>query len=124
MRRIENVERLLAERPPDHLGRERRAAHPEQHDCIDLIRDGVRELHEQVDVLAHAPWLIEPAEPLRLVGARPQRRVAPPDPLDDLGVRHAAASAPRFARTSSMIWSNESANFCTPSASIVSTTPS
>ena len=80
-----------------------------------------RELQQQVDVLAHAPRLVEPAEPLRLVGARPQRRVAPPDPLDDLGVRHAAASAPRFARTSSMIWSNESANFCTPSASIVST---
>ena len=86
--------------------------------------DGVRELQKQVDVLAHAPRLVEPAEPLRLVGAGPERRIARPDPLDDLRVRHAAASAPRFARTSSMIWSNESANFCTPSASIVSTTSS
>src|SRR5581483_10314736 len=100
VRRVEHVERLLAERAPQHLGRERRAAHAEQDDVVDAVDDRVRELEEQVDVLAHPPRLVEPA------------RI------------HAAASVPRLARMLSRIWSNESANFCTPSCSSTATTSS
>ena len=37
-----------------------------------------------VDPLEHPPGLVEPAEPVRLVGSRPDRRVARPDAVDDL----------------------------------------
>src|SRR5581483_10569905 len=147
VRRVEDVERLLAKRAPQHLRRERRAAHAEEHDRVDPVDDRVRELQQQVDVLAHAPRLVEPAEPSRLVCARPERRVARPDapygfcsgaakagtcasgrlrPAYAPGVpaHHAAASEPRLARIESTISSNESANFRTPSASSVATTSS
>ena len=125
MSRVEHVERLRPERLLEHLGRERRAAHPEQHDRVDLADQRVGELEQQVDVLAHPPGLVEPAEPLRL---RPRpvqtRRVARPDPLDDLGSRSRGARALRLAPMLSTISSNESMNFCTPSASSVAVTSS
>jgi hypothetical protein len=126
MRRVEHVEALDAEGPTEHLGREARAPHAEQDDRIEpLVGDGVGEGLELGDTLAHATRLVEPAEPLRLVGARPERRVALPDPVDQLcAFVHAVASSPRFARTPSSSSSNESANFCTPSSSSVSVTSS
>ena len=75
MRRVEDVERLLPKRAREHLGRERRAAHAEQHDRVEAVDDRVGELQQQVDVLPHAPRLVEPAEPLPLVRP-PSRRVA------------------------------------------------
>ena len=86
MRRVEDVEALGAERAAHHLGRERRAAHAEHDDVVDRARRDhlVRELEHLVQLLQHPLRLVEPAEPLRLVGAGPDGRVARPDPLDDI----------------------------------------
>src|SRR5207248_5546411 len=104
-----------------------RAAHAEEDDRVDVVVcDGVGEGLELGDPFAHAARLVEPAEPLRLVGAGPDGRVPFPDPVDQLAtVRvHAGASSPCFARTPSSSSANESANFCTPSSSSVSVTSS
>jgi len=64
------------------------------------------------ELLEHAVRLVEPAEPLRLVAAGPDRRVPSPDPLDDVGRdRHATASASRFSAIPCFNSVNESMNF-------------
>src|SRR5713101_7579348 len=115
MRRVENLEALDPEGAADHLRREARTAHAEQDDRVEVVvRDGVGERLELDDPFAHAARLVEPAEPLRLVGAGPNGRVSLPDPVDQLAtVGHAGASSPCFARTPSSSSANESANFCT-----------
>ncbi len=125
VRRVEDVERGGAERPPQHLGGEARAAHPEQDDRVEpLLRDRVREGRQLPDPLAHLPRLVQPAEPLRLVGAGPDGGVALPDPVDELATLAHALTSSRFDRTPSSSCTNESANFCTPSSSSVSVTSS
>ena len=117
MRRVEHVEALDAERAPQHLRREARAAHAEQHDGVEaFVGDGVGERLELVDALAacgaarRASRATSPRRaPVQTVGSRSQIRS-----MSSLRVRHAAASSPRFARTPSSSSSNESANFCTP----------
>ena len=90
MRRVEHVEAGRVERAPQHLGREARAAHPEQDDGVDPVGgDLLGERGELGHALAHAARLVEPAEPPRLVGAGPRRRVALPDPVDEVGALHA-----------------------------------
>ena len=91
MRRIEHVERLDVERPPQHLGRERGAAHPEQDAVVELLGRRLRERVQLVDVVADARDDVEPAEPAILVRAGPERRVVAPDPLDDGVSRRARA---------------------------------
>ncbi len=103
-------------------GRERRAAHAEQDAVVELLGRGLREGVQLVDVDADARDDVEPAEPVILARVGPERSVVGPDPLDDR--RHAAASSARLARIPSSSSWNESANFCTPSASSVSTTSS
>jgi hypothetical protein len=123
--RVEDVEVLGLEQAPHHFGGETRSAHPEQDDVLDLDAGGV--LHQLVDTLAHPRRLVQPAEPLRLVGARPDRRIAFPDPLDQLGRSERAqaeTSWPRFARMPSTSSSNESMNFWTPSSSSTRVTSS
>jgi len=118
---------LLAERPLEDLGRERRAAHPEQDERVEFRARLLCELGDLADALQHPSRLVEPTEPLVLAGAGPDRRVAGPDPLDELLLRcdaQAGASCPRFDRIPSSSSSNESANFCTPSRSSVSVTSS
>ena len=51
MRRVEDVERLDDEGPPEHLGRERGAAHPEQDAVVELLGRGVGERVQLVDVV-------------------------------------------------------------------------
>ena len=82
MGRVEHVERDAAERPP-HLGGERRAAHAEQDDVVELLGRGAREGVQLVDVEPHAGDDVEPAEPAVLAGVGPERRVVGPDPLDE-----------------------------------------
>ena len=122
MRRVEDVERLDVERPPQHLGRERRAAHTEQDAVVELLARRLRERVQLVDVASHARDDVEPAEPVILVRVGPERRVVAPDPLDNGA--HAGASSVRFALIPSSSSSNESLNFCTPSRSSVSVTSS
>ncbi len=101
VRRVEHVERLAAEGAPEHLGGEARAPHPEQHDRVEpLVGDGVRERGELLDPLAHAARLVEPAEPFRLAGAGPDRGVALPDPVDELGAIHGRVRRQRADRAS------------------------
>src|SRR5205823_285397 len=76
MRRVENLERARLERLREHVRREARAAHAEEDECVDHPGRG--------HVLDEAQEVLEPAEPLRLVAAGPERRVAGPDPLDQL----------------------------------------
>ncbi len=129
VRGVEHVQPLAAEGAAEHLGRKRRPAHPEQHHLVEPPVDVVGQREEEVQVLAAPRRLVEPAEPARLVFRRPDRRVARPDPLDELAtvrghVARAAATAPRFARIPSSSASNESANRRTPSSSSTSTTSS
>src|SRR4030095_6928592 len=85
--------------------------------------DLVGELQNIVQLLQHAARLVEPAEPLRLVGAGPEGRVARPDPLNEIRRDgHAAASTARFSAIPCLSSTNESVNFCTPSRSSVSVT--
>ena len=83
MRAVEDVERLDLERPPQHLRRERRAAHAEQHAVVELLDGGLGERGELAHVRLHPHDDVEPAEPAVLVGAGPERGVVRPDPLDD-----------------------------------------
>src|SRR5581483_11458714 len=71
VRGVEDVEAVAAERAPEDLGRERRAAHPEQHDVVEQAGDVLDEREHDLDVLAPPAGLVEPAEPARLVAARP-----------------------------------------------------
>jgi hypothetical protein len=84
MRCVEHVETRGAEPAPEHLGRERRAPHPEEHHVVDLGGDAAGELRDLPHALAHSQRLVEPAEPVGLVAARPDGRVALPGPFDDL----------------------------------------
>ena len=80
-----------------------------------------------VEALEHPGGLVEPAEPLRLVCAGPDGRVARPDPVDELDSfqrAHAGASCSRFDSMPSSSSVNESMNFWTPSRSSVSLTSS
>ena len=129
VRRVEHVQVVQAERPFQHLWCERRAAHPEQDERVEPRARRLRELDDVAGPLQHALRLVEPAQPPILVGAGPDRRVASPDPLDEVllrGDRHryAGASSPRFARMPSSSSVNESMNFWTPSRSSVSVTSS
>src|SRR6266852_947680 len=127
MRRVEDMKVFRGERPPHHLGSERRAAHPEHDEVVDRTRGDnlVRELEHLVELLLHAKRLVEPAEPLRLVAAGPDGRVALPDPLDEIRRGgHAAVRTARFSRMPCFSSLNESVNFCTPSRSSVSDTSS
>ena len=87
VRRVEHVEALGAEGALEHLGREARAAHPEQDEGVDLARraDLLDEALQVAEPAAHPHRLVQPAEPLRLVIAGPERRVTLPDPRDELG---------------------------------------
>ena len=122
MRRVENVEGLDRERAPEDLRRERRAAHPEQDEVVELLARRLCEGVQLRDARTDPADDVEPPEPAVLAGAGPERRVVRPDPVDDAA--HAAASCARFARIPSSSSSKESANFCTPSASSVATTSS
>src|SRR3954447_18924989 len=128
VRRVEHVQLLLSERPLEDLGRERRTTHAEQDERVELRARLLREAGQLADPLQLPTRLVEPAEPLVLVGAGPDRRVAGPDPLDELLVRRdahqAGASCPRLDWIPSSSSSNESANFCTPSRSSVLVTSS
>ena len=126
---VENLEALRAERAPQHLRGEARAAHPEEDD----VREAGRlrgERDELGQTLLHAQRLVEPAEPLRLVATGPEGRVACPEALDQLGAldrRHAlrgSTSSPDLARMPSSSSAKESANFSTPSRSSVRVTSS
>src|SRR5262249_55422368 len=94
VRRVEHVEAFGAERPAQHFRREARAAHAEQDERVDLAGRGdvLGELLELAQPFADPPRLVEPAEPLGLVAARPERRVPLPDPLDDAVLAHAASA--------------------------------
>jgi hypothetical protein len=125
MRRVEDVKPVDAERPAQHLGRERGAAHPAQDDVVDLVVQRLREAADVTELLGDVQGLVEPAEPLRLVASGPRRGIPLPDAFDQpLGVHRYAATASRFALTPSRSSANESENFCTPSFSSVSTTSS
>ncbi len=90
--RVEHVQRgpavLVAEAQADHLGRERRAAHPEEDDVLEaLVADLAREGLEVVDGLAHRVADRQPAEPvgdLGLPGRAPERVVLLPDAVRDV----------------------------------------
>src|SRR5688500_3047383 len=82
VRGVERLERVDAEEALHHLRREARTTHPEQAHAVEL--DSREQLDELVHTLVHAKRLVEPAEPLRLVTAGPDARVAAPDPVDEL----------------------------------------
>ena len=86
MRGVEHLEAARVERALDHLGRKARTAHPEQDEGVDDPGRGqiLDELEQVAHAAAHAHRLVQPAEPLRLVVAGPERRVAGPDALDHL----------------------------------------
>src|SRR5207253_7484299 len=125
VRRVENVEAGGAKRLPEDLGREARAAHPEEDERGELRARRLSELAQLRRPLAHPPRLVEPAEPARLVAPGPDGRVTLPDPLEQLGgLDQAATTCPSFSRMPSSSSSKESANFCTPSSSSVAVTSS
>ena len=128
MGRVEHVQALDAERPLQHLRGERRPPHAEQDERLEARSRVAGELVQLADPLLHPLGLVEPPQPLVLVGTSPDGRVPAPDTLDELLLgddRHqACANSPRFALIPSISSSNESENFCTPSRSSVSTTPS
>ena len=88
LRRIGGVEhvqlgelRLPAKGPLQHLGAEARASHAEDQNVrAALAPRGFANAREPVQVRELAVGDPEPAEPLRLIAAGPQRRVARPEP--------------------------------------------
>src|SRR4029079_12328243 len=92
--RVEDVERLDVERPPQHLWRERGTAHAEQDTVVALLGRRLGKRVQLVDVCADGGNDVEPAQPAILARIGPERRVVGPDPLDDR--RHAAASSARL----------------------------
>ena len=94
MRRVEDVEALTRERAAQDLGREARPAHSEQDDVVGVGR-GFGQLTQLAEPLPHPQRLVEPPEPLGLVLAGPDGRVALPDALDELaGLDHGDPAAP------------------------------
>ena len=125
MRRVEDVEPVDVEAAAQHLGGERRAAHPAEDDGVDLVVERLGDAADVLELLLDVQRLVEPAEPVRFVASGPDRGVPFPDPLDQaLAVHSYAATLSRFARTPSSSSANESENFCTPSFSSVATTSS
>ncbi len=130
MRRVQDLQVVALERSPKHLGREARPAHAEKDDRVELADCAAGELLELGHALAHPQRLVEPAEPAVLVAPGPERGVASPEALDQLGGRErgqlpqAGTSSPDFARMPSRSSAKESANFSTPSRSSVSVTSS
>src|SRR5439155_27117322 len=112
--------------PGQHLGRQARATHAEEDAVVEALGRLLREADELGDLPLHPSRLVEPAQPLLLARGGPERRVACPDPADDLGVAgaHALTSSLFFERTPSKSSSKESVNFCTPSCSRTRTTSS
>ena len=84
MRRVEHAHALAAEGTAQHFRCERGAAHPEQDDVVHLPLHRVREREQEGDVVTAPRGLVQPAEPPRLVLRGPDRRIARPDPLDEL----------------------------------------
>ena len=97
---VEHVERGIArrgaERAPQHLGRQARAAHAAEHHPAELRPHLVGEGGEGLRLLRHRLADGEPAQPvpdLRRVGVvLPDRRVAGPDALGQLGASSMASS--------------------------------
>ena len=125
MRRVEHVEPVDLEAAPQHLRRERRAAHPAQDDGVDLVVQRLGEAANVVELFLDVQRLVEPAEPVGLVAAGPRRGIPLPDRFDQaFAVHRYAVTASRFARTPASKSAKESENFCTPSFSSVATTSS
>src|SRR6266540_4236505 len=78
---------LDAERALQDLWREARPAHAQQDKGLEVCAGGVREFPQLAYPLLHPLGLVEPAEPLVLVRAGPNRGVARPDALDELLLR-------------------------------------
>ena len=73
--------RLPAEGPFQHLGAEARASHAEEQNVREALGlRGFANAREPVQVRELAVRDPEPAEPMRLIAAGPQRRVARPEP--------------------------------------------
>src|SRR5204862_2952681 len=68
---------------PQHLGAERRAAHPAEDDVVDFLVQRLGEASDVAEPLLDMQRLVEPAEPLRLVAAGPYGRVTLPDSFDE-----------------------------------------
>src|SRR5207253_8127050 len=126
MRRVEDVEELGVEGAAQHLGREARAAHAQEDDVVVPVQRLLREADELRGLRPHPPRLVEPAEPPLLARRGPERRVARPDPANDLAVAraHAPTSSCFFDCTPSSSSAKESMNFWTPSSSRTRTTSS
>ena len=80
MGRVEHVQTGDPERAANDLGAEARAAHAEEDDIVEVTIEPL----ELLEALEHAPRLVEPAEPVRLVAPGPDGRVPGPDPVDQL----------------------------------------
>ena len=122
MRRVEDVERLDAERAPEHLRREARAAHPEQDESSKRSIAASREGLDSTDVRIRSG---SSSQPSHFASSCPSRRSgrAPRSARTRSSMsitRYAETSSPRFFATPSSSSLNESANFCTPSSSSVS----
>ena len=98
MGRVQDLQVVALERAPEHLGREARPAHPEKDDRVELAHGAGGELLELCHALAHAKRLVEPAEPAVLVVAGPERGVASPEALDQLGGRERGQGSLRPGR--------------------------
>src|SRR5207247_4010775 len=84
---VEHLEELALEAAPQHLGGAARAPHAEQDDGVEVPGDAGREPLQLLHPLAHAQRLLEPTEPAVLVAPGPERRIAGPEALDQLGGR-------------------------------------
>src|SRR5262245_50723991 len=80
MRRVEHVQLRRREGAPNDLWRKPRAAHSEQDDVLEVLWQRL----QLVDPLEHPRGLVEPPEPVALVGPGPDGRIVRPDPVDEL----------------------------------------
>jgi hypothetical protein len=87
MGRVEDLETLARERAAENLRRQARPAHAEEHDRVEAPDGAGGELLELADALPHPERLVEPAEPAVLVAPGPERGVAGPEALNQLGGR-------------------------------------
>ena len=132
MRRVEDVEAAPPRTSPQDLRREARAAHPEEHDAASNSWPAARRTPRARPRARAYAAARRASRASGLVRARPERRVARPDALDELGGRRRRSRSalrprrarPDFARMPSSSSSKESANFSTPSRSSVSVTSS
>src|SRR4051812_50151281 len=92
MRRVQDLQMVALERTVKNLGGEARPTHAEEDDRVELTHGAGRELLELGHALAHPEWLVEPAEPAGLVPPRPERGVASPEALHQLGGRGGGAN--------------------------------